>query len=99
MLIASSASINRLRAPVLLLCTLCFAAVLPLSAATLNLNIYGLYNTGVNSSGVALGAGAADNNWIGTGIGFAGNSFQAQANTVPGQPFPGWPLPSTQNGT
>jgi len=71
----------------------------PLSAAVINLNSSGLFNTGVDNSGTALGAAAADNHWIGTSVGFSGNSFQAQGNTVTGQPFPGWPLPSTQNGT
>jgi len=80
------------------LCTLCFVAVLPLSAAMINLNGAGLFNTGVNGSGVALGAAAADTHWQ-CSVNCSGNSFQAQGKTVTGQPFAGWPLPSTQNGT
>jgi len=94
----SKATTNRFRAPVLLLCTLCFIAAVPLSAAAINLTSVGLFNTGVNNSGVALGAAAADTHWQ-CSVNCSGNSFQAQANTVAGQPFAGWPLPSTQNGT
>ncbi len=94
----STARTNRFRAPVLFLCTLCFVAVLPLSAAVINLNSAGLFNTGVNGSGVALGAAAADTHWQ-CSVNCSGNSFQAQSNAVAGQPFAGWPLPSTQNGT
>src|SRR5712692_3101649 len=102
---ASSITINllrkttmNLRVPVALLCTLCFLTVLPLSAAMINLNGAGLFNTGVDNTGTALGAAAADTHWQ-CSVNCSGNSFQAQGNTVTGQPFAGWPLPSTQNGT
>src|SRR5258708_16277573 len=94
----STARTNRFRAPVLLLCALCFVAVLPLSAAVINLDSAGLFNTGVNGSGVALSGGAADTHWQ-CSVNCSGNSFQAQSNAVAGQPFAGWPLPSTQNCT
>jgi len=93
--------IERLRAPFFLLCALCFLTISPLSAAAISLNTAGgvFFNTGlVANSGTTLGAAAADTNWQ-CSVGCSGNSFQAQANSVSGQPFAGWPLPSTQNGT
>jgi hypothetical protein len=51
-------SINRLRAPLFLLCSLCFLAILPLSAAQVN-----FFGTGVNSSFVNQVGGTLDTHW------------------------------------
>jgi len=86
-------TIQRLRAPFVLLCALCFLTISPLSAAALAINTAGgvFFNTGlVANSNLTLSNGAIDPNWAG--------GFQAQANSVAGQPFAGWPLPITQNG-
>jgi len=95
MLRTSPSKIDRFRAPVLLLlCTLCFAAVLPLSASTLVINAPGgvFFNTGlVANSGTTLTNGAADPNWGG---------FQALSNNPFGNGSQtNWPLPPTQNTT
>jgi hypothetical protein len=79
---------HRVRAAVVLLCTFCFVAVLPLSASTIT-----IFNTGVNGSGAALSGGAADMHW-GCSVNCSGNSFQGQSSN-PGN----WPLPATQNTT
>jgi len=51
-------SINRLRAPLFLLCSLCFLAILPLSAAQVN-----FFGTGVNNSFVNQAGGTLDTHW------------------------------------
>lgn len=79
---------HRFRASVVLLSTLGFAAVLPLSAASIT-----IFNTGVDGSGVALSGGAADTHWQ-CSVNCSGNAFQAQST---GQT--NWPLPSTQETT
>ena len=85
---------HRFRARFVLLCTLCFVAVLPLSAAQVN-----IFNTGLNGPGSAtLAGGAADTHW-----GCFSNctsTFQAQSTAPANFPNSGnsnWPLPSTQN--
>jgi PEP-CTERM motif len=87
---------HRFRARFVLLCTLCFVAVLPLSATQIN-----IFNTGLNGPGSAtLAGGAADTHW-----GCFGNctsTFQAQTTAPANFPNAGnsnWPLPSTQNTT
>src|SRR5262245_16048979 len=95
MLIASLATINRFRA-VLMLCTLCW--VLPLSAATINLNSAALFNTGVDNTGTALANGSADTHWQ-CSVNCSGNSFQALSNNPGGSLPTNWPLPPTQNTT
>jgi hypothetical protein len=51
-------TIQRFRAPIFLLCTLCFLAVLPLSASQVN-----FFGTGVNSSNVVQAGGTLDTHW------------------------------------
>jgi hypothetical protein len=94
-------TIQRLRAPFVVLCALCFLTILPLSAASIGINTAGgvFFNTGlVANSGTTLSGGAADVNWQ-CSVGCSGNSFQALSNN----PFSGspanWPLPTTQNTT
>jgi hypothetical protein len=79
---------HRFRASVVLLCTLCFAAVLPLSAGQIN-----IFDTGVNGAGVALSGGAADTHWQCL-VNCNGNAFQGQSTATLN-----FPLPSTQETT
>src|SRR5258708_1455832 len=101
---ASSATINRFRAPVLLLCTLSFVAVFPLSAAQIN-----IFNTGVNNGGTAssgsgpLLGGAADTHWT-CSVNCSGSAFQAVGATPAEHAAfssisTGWPVPFTQNSS
>src|ERR1039457_4985670 len=86
---------HRFRARFVLLCTLCFVAVLPLSAAQVN-----IFNTGLNGPGTAtLAGGASDTHWQCLNN-CTGNAFQAQSTAPANFPNAGnsnWPPPSTQN--
>jgi len=55
-------TIQRFGASAVLLCTLCFLSVLPLSAAQVN-----IFGTGVNNSNVVLAGGTQDPHWTITG--------------------------------
>jgi hypothetical protein len=94
-------TIQRLRAPFVLLCALCFLTISPLSAAAISINTAGgvFFNTGlVANSGTTLANGAADVNWQ-CSVNCSGNSFQAlSSNPFNGSPS-NWPLPTTQNTT
>jgi hypothetical protein len=80
---------HRFLASIVLLCTFCFVAVLPLSASTIT-----IFNTGVNGSGATLSGGAADTHWQCSGGSCSGNAFQGQSSNSGN-----WPLPATQNNT
>jgi len=93
---------HRFRAQIVLLCALCFLAVLPLSASSLPINGVGgfIYDTGVNNAGVTIGSGGQDPHWICNGPNCSGQTFQAQTSAPANFPSPGntnWPLPATQN--